>query len=161
MASLVLKGILLLSLHCRLWGYTSGENCAFKDAYNLPVYYPEYFTTPSRVVRESGSSAGDMQDKVIGSILPSAAGDIKLPGTATHDNARIQAAVRCSNPSVAGLHSLPCMLVVSCRQPDALRSGCTLSQALLIVVCTLCGCAACRSSAFQLMQQSRALQMMV
>jgi hypothetical protein len=49
----------------RLWGLSVGNNCAFKDAYGLPVYYPEYFT-PSQAVKESGIQVGHQ-------LLPSAA----------------------------------------------------------------------------------------
>jgi hypothetical protein len=50
----------------RLWGLSVGNNCAFKDAYGLPVYYQEYFTTPSQAAKEPGDQAGHQP-------LPSAA----------------------------------------------------------------------------------------
>jgi hypothetical protein len=64
----------------RLWGYSAGNYCAFKDAYGLPVYYPEYFTNPSRPVKESGIQAGHQ-------LLPSAA------GMAGHDRTEVHAMV--------------------------------------------------------------------
>jgi hypothetical protein len=61
------------SCTCRLWGWTSGENCAFKDAYGLPVYYPEYFTAPSHASKASGNA--------VKPIIPSAAPPATTPST--------------------------------------------------------------------------------
>jgi hypothetical protein len=69
---------------CRLWGWTSGDNCAFKDAYALPIYYPEYFTTPQQRQKESGTN--------VKPVLPSAAPPTKpIPSSA----AVFEAAVSC------------------------------------------------------------------
>jgi hypothetical protein len=51
----------------RLWGWTAGANCAFKDAYGLPVYYPEYFNNTAGTDKEFGNR-NDRQ------VLPSAGG---------------------------------------------------------------------------------------
>jgi hypothetical protein len=86
----------LLSLLLRLWGYTSGDNCGFKDAYGLPVYYPEYFTTPPRAIKESGSKSGDLQTQHSGPVFqPSAAGNRKT-ASATQVNTLFKAAVSIS-----------------------------------------------------------------
>ncbi|WIA33528.1 hypothetical protein OEZ86_006652, partial [Tetradesmus obliquus] len=48
----------MVDVEGRLWGWMVGNNCAFKDAYGLPIYYPEYFSTAPRTVKESGDMIG-------------------------------------------------------------------------------------------------------
>jgi hypothetical protein len=51
----------------RLWGWTaSKDNCAFKDAYGLPLYYPEFFNSTAQPVSE-------MANKGSHRLLPSTA----------------------------------------------------------------------------------------